>query len=238
MTADRPHGTRMRILRAALDLLTDGGTEAVSTRAVSARAGVQQPALYRLFGDKRGLLEALASFGFERYLAQKEIAHAATGNPLDDLRAGWDAHVAFGVDHPGLYQLMYGTVHSGQRSAAAKEAYEGLLAVMRKLAALGALRTPPDVAAQMIQSAAIGVTLRLIASDGDPASDDLSPGVRDAILAAILVDPAADDHTAESDTLAARAMSLDSRLADQPGHLTPTEAALLREWLRRLATRH
>jgi AcrR family transcriptional regulator len=227
----------MRILRAALELLTESGTEAVSTRAVSARAGVQQPALYRLFGDKRGLLEELARFGFERYLAQKEIAHAATGNPLDDLRAGWDAHVGFGVDHPGLYQLMYGTVHSGQRSAAAKEAYEGLLAVMQKLAALGALRKPPDVAAQMIQSAAIGVTLRLIASRDDPAGDDLSPGVRDAVLAAILVDPAADDHTAESDTLAARAMSLDSCLADQHGDLTPTEAALLRDWLRRLTTR-
>jgi len=226
----------MRILRAALELLTDGGTEAVSTRAVSARAGVQQPALYRLFGDKRGLLEALASFGFEQYLAQKQIAHAATGNPLEDLRAGWDAHVAFGVEHPGLYQLMYGTVHSGQRSAAAKEAYEGLLAVMQKLAALGALRMPPDVAAQMIQSAAIGVTLRLIASRDDPASDDLSPGIRDAVLAAILADPAA-AHPAEYDTVAVRAMSLDSCLADQHGDLTPAETALLREWLRRLTAR-
>jgi AcrR family transcriptional regulator len=227
----------MRILRAALELLTEGGTEAVSTRAVSARAGVQQPALYRLFGDKRGLLEALASFGFERYLAQKHTAHATTGSPLEDLRAGWDAHVAFGVEHPGLYQLMYGTVQAGQRSAAAKEAYEGLLAVMQKIAAFGALRVPPDVAAQMIQSAAIGVTLRLIASRDDPPSDELSPAIRDAVLAAVLADSADGDRTAESDTLAARALSLDSCLGDQHGDLTPTETALLREWLRRLATR-
>jgi AcrR family transcriptional regulator len=229
----------MRILRAALELITEGGTEAVSTRAVSARAGVQQPALYRLFGDKRGLLEALASFGFERYLAEKQTAHAGTGSPVDELRAGWDAHVTFGKDHPGLYQLMYGSVHSGQRSAAAKEAYQGLLVVMQKIATLGALRVPPDVAAQMIQSAAIGVTLRLIASRDDPPSDELSAGVRDAILAAVIADdPSLGSHTAVSDTLAARAMGLDSCLADQHGDLTPTEVALLREWLRRLTTRH
>ncbi|OLT12366.1 hypothetical protein BJF78_03865 [Pseudonocardia sp. CNS-139] len=228
----------MRILRAATELLTEGGTEAVSTRAVSARAGVQQPTLYRLFGDKRGLLEALASYGFEKYLAEKQSAHAATGGPLEDLRAGWDAHVAFGVGRPELYQLMYGTVHTGQRSAAAKEAYQGLLAVMLKIAALGVLRVPPDVAAQMMQSSAIGVTLRLIASRDDPPSDELSPRVRDAVLGAILVDPASRPTDPAADALAARALSLDSAVADGPTDLSPAEAALLREWLRRLASRH
>jgi AcrR family transcriptional regulator len=243
----REHGsssTRTRILRAAADLLAEGGTEAVSTRAVSARAGVQQPTLYRLFGDKRGLLEALASYGFEKYLARKHTAHAATGSPIEDLRAGWDAHVAFGLNQPELYQLMYGTVHTGQRSAAAKEAYQGLLAVMEKVAALGVLRVPPDVAAQMIQSSAIGVTLRLIASRDDPPSGELSPGVRDAVLAAVLLDPEAGGDDAgrtaarAADAVASRAMSLDSLVGDQHGDLTPAETALLREWLRRLTGRH
>jgi AcrR family transcriptional regulator len=239
MTEDRPSGTKMRILQAASHLLRQGGTEAVSTRAVSARAGVQQPALYRLFGDKRGLLEALASYGFERYLADKRTAHASTGSALEDLRAGWDAHIAFGLNEPELYQLMYAGVHTGARSAAAKEAYEGLLAVMHKIAAIGVHRVPPDVAAQMIQSAAIGVALRLIASRDDPPSSELSPRVRDAVLAAVLVDPAATDRSGPAaDTLAARALSLDSIVAEQHADLTPTETALLREWLRRLASRH
>ncbi|WP_338419811.1 TetR family transcriptional regulator [Streptomyces klenkii] len=32
----------------------------MTTRAVAAAAGVQAPAIYRLFGDKDGLLEAVA----------------------------------------------------------------------------------------------------------------------------------------------------------------------------------
>jgi AcrR family transcriptional regulator len=210
----------------------------VSTRAVSARAGVQQPTLYRLFGDKRGLLEALASYGFEQYLAEKYTAHASTGDALDDLRAGWDAHIAFGLSQPELYQLMYAGVHTGQRSAAAKEAYQGLLAVMQKIAALGVLRVPPDVAAQMIQAAAIGVALRLIASRDDPPSSELSPRARDAVLAAVVVDPTGTDRSdPAADALAARALSLDSVVAEQHADLTPAETALLREWLRRLASR-
>jgi len=49
-----------RIVRAAAELLTKGGLDAVSTRAVSAAAGVQPPAIYRRFGDMQGLLDAAA----------------------------------------------------------------------------------------------------------------------------------------------------------------------------------
>ena len=56
--------TRERILDAAAELLVSGGTDGVSTRAVAAAAGVQAPTLYRLFGDKQGLLEAAS---FERW---------------------------------------------------------------------------------------------------------------------------------------------------------------------------
>jgi AcrR family transcriptional regulator len=48
---------------------TAGGPDAVSTWAVSAAAGVQPPVIYRLFGDKNGLLDAVASYGFESYLS-------------------------------------------------------------------------------------------------------------------------------------------------------------------------
>ena len=63
--------TRERIVEAAAQLLATGGREAVSTRAVSAAAGVQAPTIYRLFGDKQGLLDAVASRGFADYLRTK-----------------------------------------------------------------------------------------------------------------------------------------------------------------------
>jgi len=60
-----------RIVRAAAELLTKGGLDAVSTRAVSAAAGVQPPAIYRRFGDMQGLLDAAARDVFARYVRQK-----------------------------------------------------------------------------------------------------------------------------------------------------------------------
>ncbi|MCD0447757.1 TetR/AcrR family transcriptional regulator [Actinocorallia sp. API 0066] len=233
--ADEKTAVRDRILQVGLELLEGGGDEAVSTRAVAAGAGVQQPTLYRLFGDKRGLLDALASYGFERYLASKHQAHASTGNVFEDLQVGWDNHVAFGRERPHLYVLMYANTASGDTSPPAKAAYQALLAAMRRVAATGALRVPADVAAHMIQSAAIGVTLRLIARRDDPALNELSPRVRDAVLSAILV--GAEVPTDSTGDVAARALTLDAVLPAAGEILTEPETALLREWLRRLARR-
>ncbi|MFC7739831.1 TetR/AcrR family transcriptional regulator [Nocardiopsis composta] len=108
MSSEKTPEPRRRILEAAAGLLAEGGPEAASTRAVAAAAGVQAPTLYRLFGDKQGLLEALAAHGFERYLADKQEL-GATDDPVADLRRGWDLHVDFGLARPALYVLMYGT---------------------------------------------------------------------------------------------------------------------------------
>ena len=61
--ADR---VRARIVAAAAELIASGGREAATTRAVAAAAGVQAPTIYRLFGDKRGLLNAAAEHGHAR----------------------------------------------------------------------------------------------------------------------------------------------------------------------------
>ena len=74
--------TRARIVAAAAGLLTKGGREAVSTRAVSAAAGVQAPTIYRLFGDKQGLLEAVASHGFTTYLNLNPFSGPMVSLPL------------------------------------------------------------------------------------------------------------------------------------------------------------
>ena len=60
---------RQRVIEAAIDLLARGGRDAVTTRAVAVAAGLQPPAIYRLFGDKDGLLEAVAEHGFATFLA-------------------------------------------------------------------------------------------------------------------------------------------------------------------------
>ncbi len=50
---------RQRILDTALELLNEVGVDALSTRAIAQRLGVQQPALYWHFKNKRALLDAM-----------------------------------------------------------------------------------------------------------------------------------------------------------------------------------
>ncbi|AJP01304.1 TetR family transcriptional regulator [Streptomyces cyaneogriseus subsp. noncyanogenus] len=56
-----------RILDACADLLDEVGYEALSTRAVALRAGVPIGSVYRFFGNKRQMADALAQRNLERY---------------------------------------------------------------------------------------------------------------------------------------------------------------------------
>jgi AcrR family transcriptional regulator len=219
-------GTRERILQAAARLLAESGGEPVSTRAVCAAAGVGAPTLYHHFGDKDGLLDAVVAYGFERYLKEKR-AQPLSGDPVQDLRTGWDAHVEFGLKQPAFYALMYG---AGRRAGASEEAYRILLHRTEAIARAGRLRVPVKAAANMIHAAGVGVTLNLIA--GEASDPDLSPRTREAVLAAITTSGAETCPSSLSTTAIALTTALESR---KPDTLTEAEAAMLREWLTRVA---
>lgn len=236
--SEKGSDTRERILVAAARLLAEGGSEALSTRAVSAAAGVQAPTLYRVFGDKDGLLDAVAGYGFERYLAEKH-AMTPTGDPVEDLRRGWDTHVDFGLTHPAFYVLMYGTVRPGHRPAAAEDAYVMLRAMVERTARAGRLRVPVDAAAQRIQATCAGVTLALISTPTEDRDPALSPRLRDTVLASLTTDPdptgpTSGDASADA-AVAVHALALNAALGEQSTPLSDTETALLRDWLERLA---
>ncbi|MBW4716839.1 TetR/AcrR family transcriptional regulator [Saccharothrix obliqua] len=230
MSGDKGSGTRERIIAAAAGLLTSGGIDAVSTRAVAAAAGVQAPALYRLFGDKQGLLEAVAAYGFERYLETKR-ASPPCDDPVEELRRGWDRHVEYGLTHPAFYVLMYGLPQPGRRPAAALDARRMLRSILDRVAEAGRLRVPPETAADVIGAAGTGVTLALIGSAPETADHDLSARTREMVIAATTTDEA----PAEDNSLPAHALALDMALNRREHPLSPAETALLRDWLHRLA---
>jgi AcrR family transcriptional regulator len=235
MTDVKAPSTRERILAAAANLLAEGGSEAVSTRAVAAAAGVQAPTLYRLFGDKQGLLDAMTTDGFQRYLAEKKTL-APSDDPVEDLRRGWDLHVEFGLTHPAFYVLMYGLVQPERRPAVAEETHRLLRGQLDRIAAAGRLRTPPDAAARLVSATSTGITLALISTPPGERDPDLSPRARESILATITT-PIGHDAQGNSDTpLATRALALDAAITENPHPLTRSEAALLRDWLHRLAS--
>ena len=234
VTVSKKAGTRSRIVRAAADLLAEGGREAVSTRAVSAAAGVQAPTIYRQFGDMRGLLDEVASYGFSEYLRDKTMRERAV-DPVDDLRLGWDLHVGYGLANPAFYTLMYGEPTSGTEPTAAREAAEILRGLVQRVAEAGRLRIGVERAAQMIHAAGSGVTLTLIGTrpaDRDPA---LSEMTREAILAAVTTDEQ-DGTTAQDgpNLITNRAVALKAVLPEAERELTSGEQTLLSEWLDRL----
>ncbi|MFI7633534.1 TetR/AcrR family transcriptional regulator [Nonomuraea sp. NPDC049400] len=230
---------RERILRAATDLLAEGGREAVSTRAVSAAAGVQAQTIYRHFGDMQGLLDEVARRGYASYLAEKQ-AQDQDGDPVAQLRRGWDMHVAFGLANPALYRLLYTEPRPGQQLAVTGEAHQVLLRIVERVAKAGRLRTGVEAAAAMIHSSGMGVTLTLIAAQADDRLahyEGLSDNVREAVLACVLA-PAGDGggpQEAGAHHAAVHAVALKSLMRDGVRSLTSGERALLGEWLDRVA---
>jgi AcrR family transcriptional regulator len=225
--------TRQQILEVAAGILDREGAQAVSTRSVAAAAGIRAASLYQLFDDKDGLLAALAIYAFDIYLAEKHnLAH--TDDPVDDMRRGWDIHVNFGLRHPALYLLMYGTGRPGRRPPAADEANALLLKFLDRVATAGRLRVPPALAAHLCLAAVTGVTLSLIGVAAEDRNPEISARMRDILIDSLITDP----PPATDPGLASRALALDAALtaADRAIlPLRPAETALLHDWLDQLA---
>lgn len=79
---DRARQTQGRLLDVAGELLAEVGIERISTNMIAARAGLTPPALYRYFGDKYAVIEALGRRLMERQNAVLErwiARHAPVG---------------------------------------------------------------------------------------------------------------------------------------------------------------
>jgi AcrR family transcriptional regulator len=228
----KPQPVRERLLDSAARLLAAHGT-GVSTRAICEDAGVTAPTLYHYFGDRDGLLQAVVTHGFGEYLTRKR-ALESSGDPIEDIRRGWDDHVEWGTANPAFYALMYGQIRPGYHAAAADEAEQLLVEKLEAAASAGLLRVAPTTASRMILAANVGNTLLLI-SQPEAARDDVSIRLREAALHGVLRFPAGEDSAAALPVDVA-AVALRSALAiTPPSQLEPTELPLLETWLDRLA---
>ena len=68
---------RTRIVEVAARLLQEQGPAAGTTRGVAQGAGVQAPMIYRLFGDKDGLLDAVAEHVLAAYSSATAVSLGA-----------------------------------------------------------------------------------------------------------------------------------------------------------------
>ncbi|MFJ8598663.1 TetR/AcrR family transcriptional regulator [Streptomyces shenzhenensis] len=219
--------TRRRVVEAAAGLLEREGRDAVTTRAVAVAAGLQPPAIYRLFGDKEGLLDAVAEHGFAAFLASKHV-DPDPQDPIEDLRAGWDLAVEFGLANPALYALMYGEP-TRTPSAAFRAGMEILMGRVRRLAAGGWLRVDEDLAGQLIHATARGAVLTWLSLPVDRRDPALLTTLREAMVTTVTHrEPAVRDAGPAGAARALRA-ALPERTV-----LSGAERRLLDEWLDRL----
>ena len=219
--------TRQRVVEAAIDLLTRGGREAVTTRAVADAAGLQPPAIYRLFGDKDGLLDAVAEHGFAAFLATKHV-DPDPQDLIEDLRAGWNDAVEFGLANPALFTLMYAEP-TRATSAAFKAGMEILTGRVRRLATAGRLRVDEELAAQLIHATARGAVLTWLSLPQERRNPALLTTLRESMVTAVTNQRPAVQAPGPSG--AARALR--AALPEQT-NLSSAEQHLLTEWLNRL----
>jgi AcrR family transcriptional regulator len=98
--AASPSEGRAALLAAARAELAERGHAGVSLRAVARRAGMSHAAPKYFFGDRAGLLTAVAAQGFAelaRSLRQVPPALAALGH----------AYITFALANPALFDLMF-----------------------------------------------------------------------------------------------------------------------------------
>lgn len=223
---------RTRLMHAAGDLLVSSADGQISTREICAGAGVTAPTLYHHFSDKHALLDAVVLEGFTRYLDGKR-AVVWSGDVLEDFRRGWDMHVSFGCEHPAHHRLMFGNPQAGQIAPAALVARDEVARTVAEWGARGHLKVPVDAAVEAMSTAAVGVTLQLIAAQAD-STHPMSTSVRDTIGKALFHLADTDDGFADGVTHRAQQL-LDTLPRGPVEGLRPTEIALLREWLATLA---
>lgn len=114
----RGQGARLTedIVSGALALIErTGSAEAVTLRAVAREVGIAAPSIYAHFPDRDAVLMAVVARIFDELTQAIEQGKKPAGqDPAGRLVAGCEAYVAFGLQHPARYSMLFST----QRPAA------------------------------------------------------------------------------------------------------------------------
>ncbi len=109
------------LVAAAIEIVDESGVTALTLRAAARRAGVSHAAPAHHFGDKRGLLAAVAEEGFRLHFAHlQRCVEQVPDQPLPRFRAVGAAYITFATRHPARFRVMF------HAELADKSGYPGL----------------------------------------------------------------------------------------------------------------
>jgi AcrR family transcriptional regulator len=107
----RGQGARLTedIVSGALALIErTGSDEAVTLRAVAREVGIAAPSIYAHFPDRDAVLMAVVARIFDELTKAIEQGRKSAGqDPAGRLVAGCEAYVAFGLEHPARYGVLF-----------------------------------------------------------------------------------------------------------------------------------
>ena len=99
---------REALIEAGIELVREGGPEALTIRGVAAQVGVSHAAPKHHFASLEALRTAVAIEGHRRFTAEMETAIAEAGpGPRAALVAAGIGYIRFARSHPGLFQVMF-----------------------------------------------------------------------------------------------------------------------------------
>lgn len=102
----------------------------ITTAAIAKHMKVTQGALFRHFPSKDAIWEMVMEWLAEKLLSRIDHAVTTVAPPLEALRAVFESHVDFVIEHPGVPRMMFGELQRAEATPAKKVAH----ALMRRYA--------------------------------------------------------------------------------------------------------
>jgi AcrR family transcriptional regulator len=173
-----PQDTSERILASAEAILAERGYEGLSMRAVGARAGISQAAIYRHYSDKSALVGTIVARGYARIVGRLEGILASGGNEAELLASSMKGYVELSLERPELFKAVLlrglGPAQEGA-NVLARGVSEGrrsmalLVGALERGMASGAfVPADPELTAQAVWAAMYGLTARIVLEGLEP----------------------------------------------------------------------
>jgi AcrR family transcriptional regulator len=126
-----------KILNAASKLFLEGGSTALSVRAISKKAGVSTIGIYSHFKGKEGILDELYIQGFDLVYDAMHKVEREGKKPKDIILEGVKGYLDIAQTYEAHYRLIFGESHSDYTpSSAAQEASRRAFNMLLELTSL------------------------------------------------------------------------------------------------------
>ncbi len=191
LSPDEIQQFRETMRRVAEHAFATRGAQGVTMRELAKELGCSAMTPYRYFRDKDDILAMVRAAAFNRFAARLEAA--AKNAPETDHSAVGEAYVAFALDEPHAYRLMFElSQREGvypQLAAASQRAWRMLGAHFERLVAAGILEGDPQLIGYAYWASLHGFTMLALANQlplpqAQQSADDHGP-TREAVFAQI-----------------------------------------------------